>query len=201
MDDLSKTEGLVLLSIGNTIANSIWEAGVATQKGWNKPKSADSRKTKEDWIKSKYQWKGFLEYKEEYGRGAERERRFNEGLYQAAKDNDVCGVAEAIAKGGSVDWKNVDDDGRTALHVCVMSVKKDSEESDEDSTTLSDDGEIEVRRLRKEARSWHAIVCAELLIQNGAKVDAKDDHNHGVLDCAVFGDADRAIIEYLSARV
>ena len=40
-----------------------------------------------------------------------------------------------------------------------------------------------------------------LLIQNGAKIDARDKESQGVLDAAVIGGADRNMIEYLSGKL
>ncbi len=62
LDSLTQSEGRLLLAIGNANANKIWEESVGSQKGWTKPLSSESRKAKEEWIKSKYSWKGFLKY-------------------------------------------------------------------------------------------------------------------------------------------
>ena len=81
-------------------------------------------------------------------------------------------IARALAHGAVVTWKNVDEDNKTALHACTqLSVAKD-----EDSK---------------------AIECAELLIQNGAKMDARDNSEQGVLDSAVLANVDRSMIEYI----
>ena len=48
--------------------------------------------------------------------------------------------------------------------------------------------------------SWKGVQCAELLIQNGAKMNAEDFDHHKVLDVAVVGGGRREMIEYLSAR-
>ena len=61
LDSLSGSEAQLLLALGNSVVNPIWESGVGLQQGWTKPKADDSRQVKENWIKSKYQWKGFLE--------------------------------------------------------------------------------------------------------------------------------------------
>jgi Arf-GAP with GTPase, ANK repeat and PH domain-containing protein 1/3/4/5/6/9/11 len=46
-----------MLSIGNSLANSIWERNTHGRK---KPTPASSREDKEKWIKSKYESKSFL---------------------------------------------------------------------------------------------------------------------------------------------
>lgn len=125
LDDISKSEALVLLSLGNEKVNSIWEAGINLQKGWEKPKHSNTRKVKEDWIKSKYMWKGFIEYRPEDGREwKDRERKFSKVIYEAAKVADILKIAEGVAKGGSLEWKNDEEGGRTALHVCATSTEK-----------------------------------------------------------------------------
>ncbi|NJN48836.1 MAG: hypothetical protein HC805_02320 [Alkalinema sp. RL_2_19] len=63
MDALSESEAKVLLEIGNDKANAIWEEGSSEQKGWEKPNASSGRKAKEEWIKSKYLWRGFLKFK------------------------------------------------------------------------------------------------------------------------------------------
>lgn len=88
------------------------------QKGWKKPTAEDSRATKEKWIKSKYQWRGFIEYSDKDGDEKEREARFNRDLFEAAaRRGDVEKAAEAIAKGANVQWKNGDEGDKTALHI------------------------------------------------------------------------------------
>jgi ankyrin repeat protein len=163
------------LCLGNDRVNPIWEAGLESQRGWKKPTGEDSRKVKEDWIKSKYQWKGFLEVDDPSRNQAERMEHFNCELYDAASQGNLLGVADALAHGGSVEWKN--DEGKTPLHACAVSKPEHDE-----------DGE------------WRGIECAELMIQNGAKMKALDDNHQSPLDCAVIGGAEREMIEFLSAR-
>ncbi len=100
LDQLSGAEYGLINSLGNDFINSVWEGGVKNQKGWSKPVSTDSRKVKEEWIKSKYMWKGFIEHKVEDGKNQEeRDKKFNVDLYQAAKKCDVRAASEALAKG------------------------------------------------------------------------------------------------------
>ncbi|EED95453.1 ArfGAP, partial [Thalassiosira pseudonana CCMP1335] len=62
LDTISEFEYKLLLELGNDKVNQIWEAGLHHQKGWTKPKGGATRRVKEEWIKSKYLWKGFVEY-------------------------------------------------------------------------------------------------------------------------------------------
>ena len=177
LDALSESEGKLIMAIGNENANSIWEGGMGTQKGWEKPKKDSGRKAKEEWIKSKYLWRGFIDHMDDDGKThMEREEKFSRNMFAAAKRGDVLGVANALARGAISTWANSEEDGKTALHVCSL-LKAENTEGD-----------------------WKAIECAELLIQNGAKIDTRDRSSHGVLDLAVLGNADIEMIEYLSMK-
>lgn len=179
LDKMSENEYKLLSELGNDKVNKIWESGLHHQKGWTKPSGGASRKAKEEWIKSKYLWKGFLEYLVEDGSNQEeREAKFNKELFESARRCDLTSISEALAKGGSVDWKNDQEGGKTALHICVVG----RPEEGQDMT------------------SWKGLVCAEFLIQNGAKLTAEDLDHHTVLDCAVVGNGTREMIEYLEAR-
>jgi len=178
LDSLSNMEARLLLALGNDRMNSILEAGLALQEGWKKPTQSDSRKVKENWIKSKYVWKGFLE---------DRSKDLsvqNQNLYDSASQSNLLGIMEALAYGGDVEWKNPKEDGKTPLHACAMSSRSSAKPK------KSDKG------------SWQGLECAELLLQNGAKADALDAKTHGVLDCAVLGDGgEREMIEFLTAKL
>ena len=100
LDQLSKTEYTLLLSLGNDFVNSVWEGGVNNQMGWKKPGPKDPRKVKEEWIKSKYMWKGFIDYKDSDGSNQEeREKTFTKELFDAASRCDIHATATALAKG------------------------------------------------------------------------------------------------------
>lgn len=176
LDSLSLSEGLLLRALGNEIINPIWEDGMAAQEGWKKPTGAADRKTREEWIRSKYMWKGFLSFKGVEDLSEEqRKEKFSRDLFEAARVGDVRKSATALAHGGSVDWVNMHECGRTALHVCALA------------------------KLHEEAK-WEAIETAELLIQNGAKMDALDLDSHNVLDSALIGKSEFKMVEYLTHR-
>ena len=167
------------MAIGNKNANDIWEGGTDMQKGWEKPGQHSGRKAKEEWIKSKYLWRGFLKHSSDDGNTlAEREDRFCHHMYDAAKRGDVLGIAWALAHGATAGWQNPQEDMKTALHACSLLKSSELEEGQE----------------------WMAIECAELLLQNGAKIDIRDKSSHSVLDAAVIGSADLEMIEYLSMK-
>ncbi len=48
--------------------------------------------------------------------------------------------------------------------------------------------------------STKAIEKAELLIQNGAKMEAFDTDSHNVLDSALIGNAEVKMVEFLTHR-
>lgn len=177
LDSLSKSEARLLLALGNSFVNSIWEEGLSAQKGWIKPTETADRKNREEWIKSKYMWKGFLSFEDVSSlKEEERQEKYSRDLYAAAKSGDLNKIASSLAHGGSVDWVNSEDGGRTPLHACVL--------------VKCNDGN----------QSWKAIEAAELLLQNGAKMAAKDDQSHDVLDSALLGKAEVEMVEYLSNR-
>ena len=100
LDQLSKAEYILVHALGNDFANSIWESGIGNQKGWTKPGPTDSRKAKEEWIKSKYVWKGFIGCKDSDGKNRdERERCFTRDLHKASLQCDLHATAIALAKG------------------------------------------------------------------------------------------------------
>jgi hypothetical protein len=176
LDDLSDPEGKLLLSMGNEKANKIWEAGLAHQSGWKRPTAEDSRATKENWIKSKYQWKGFIEYDDKDGDEKAREEKFSQELYEAARQGDVVKAALAVAKGANPSWKNPEEADKTALHVCAISHPSQG------------------------GQPWHGIECAELLMQNGAKVDTRDKEHHSALDICLVGNGEEEMVTYLTSK-
>ncbi len=100
LDQLTDAECALVNCLGNDFVNSVWEGGVNNQSGWTKPSPDDPRKVKEEWIKSKYMWKGFITHKDSDGTNQEeREKTFTNDLFNAASRCDVHAAAAAIAKG------------------------------------------------------------------------------------------------------
>lgn len=176
LDSLSPSEIQLLKALGNDNVNPVWEEGLSSQTGWQKPSADVERKTREEWIRSKYMWRGFLSFGSvEDLTEEEKIEKYSRDLYDAAKDGDVRRAAVAHAHGGSVDWINKDDQGRTALHVCSL------------GRIVAD-------------QPWTAIETAEFLLQNGAKMEKHDDDSHDVLDGALVGKAEVRMVEYLTKR-
>ena len=100
LDQLSGAECRLLTALGNEFCNSVWAGAITAQTGWKNPLSKDDRKVKEEWIKSKYMWRGFIDYKPSDGQNQEeREAKYNIDLYKSASISDLYGVADALAKG------------------------------------------------------------------------------------------------------
>lgn len=179
LDSISDSEAHLLLSLGNERVNPIWEDGLSAQKGWVKPTKGADRQARENWIKSKYAWKGFLDFSECEGMNEEeRQEKYSRDLYAAALVGNVVAAASAMAHGGSVDWNNPEEGGKTALHVCTLNTPPEGDKKD-----------------------WHAIELAEFLLQNRAKMDTLDAASHGVLDCALLNGAALEMVEYLTSKL
>jgi hypothetical protein len=177
LDSLSERESSLLLALGNDKVNSIWEEGMSQQRGWVKPTEVADRKMRETWIKSKYMWKGFLDFSAVDALNEdERTLKYSRDLFDAASKVDLYGSLFALSHGGRVEWKCADHSGKTALHACALA-------------------------KREEGKDWQAIELAEFLLQNGAQIDAHDDLAHGVLDCALIGNAEIEMVEYLTSKI
>ena len=74
-----------------------------------------------------------------------------------------------------VNWQNDEDGGKTPLHICTLGSKDEP--------------------------GWSGIETAELLILNGAKMNATCGDDRSVLDTALLGNADKELTEYLMARL
>lgn len=135
-----------------------------------KPNEFVDRDNREKWIKLKYLGKVFIID------NVVEEEKLNRELYEAAKSANLMGVAAALARGANVEWKNENDGGKSSLHACAIAPRPDG------------NGE------------WLGLECAELLLQNGANMKVLDHSDHNVLDCAVLGNADREMVEYLSTK-
>lgn len=176
LDQLTDAEYTLVNSLGNDYANSVWEGGVNNQSGWNKPNPNDSRKTKEEWIKSKYVWKGFITYKDSDGKNQEeREKTFTKELFNAASRCDVRATAAAIAKGGNINWVNQDEGGQTPLHACILS-------------------------KRNGQTDWNGIETAELLAQNGAKIDTSNNPDQTVMNVALVDGVEEDMAGYIMKK-
>lgn len=177
LDDLTQPQYGVLQSLGNESANAIWEVGIHNQKGWTKPNKGSTRKEKENWIKSKYVWKGFLQSTPDTNnKKNDCKDKLNLDLYKSAKEGDIFAAAKALAEGANVEWKNDKEGLKSALHICAIGRRTNQSE-------------------------WKGLEMAELLLQNNAKMNSLDKNQHCVLDAAVLGNGEREMVEYLTSRI
>ncbi|XP_039350033.1 arf-GAP with GTPase, ANK repeat and PH domain-containing protein 1 isoform X11 [Mauremys reevesii] len=100
----------VMSSIGNELANSVWEE---SSQGRMKPSSDSTREEKERWIRAKYEQKLFLAPLQCL------ELSLGQHLLQATADEDLRTVILLLAHGSREEVNETcgDGDGRTALHL------------------------------------------------------------------------------------
>ncbi|KAL8608051.1 hypothetical protein ACOMHN_023867 [Nucella lapillus] len=112
LDDWPPEVTKVMTSIGNYLANSVWEANT---KGRSKPTSSSNREEKEVWIKAKYENKEFLPPLPYI------DIPVNQQLIDALVREDIRNIiiilSQAIAEDINAPYSK--DDGRTALHIAA----------------------------------------------------------------------------------
>ncbi|XP_075593868.1 arf-GAP with GTPase, ANK repeat and PH domain-containing protein 2 isoform X2 [Balearica regulorum gibbericeps] len=116
LDDWPRELTLVLTSIGNATANSIWEKN---PQGRCKPTHESSREERESWIRAKYEQRLFL------APLPAAEAPLGEQLFCAVQEKDLETVLLLLAhsKKEQLNVSTGDKDRRTALHVaCDMSL-------------------------------------------------------------------------------
>ncbi|XP_075345866.1 arf-GAP with GTPase, ANK repeat and PH domain-containing protein 2 isoform X1 [Mycteria americana] len=116
LDDWPRELTLVLTSIGNATANSIWEKNT---QGRCKPTHESSREERESWIRAKYEQRLFL------APLPAAEAPLGEQLFHAVQEKDLETVLLLLAhsKKEQLNVSTGDKDRRTALHVaCDMAL-------------------------------------------------------------------------------
>ncbi|XP_069119619.1 centaurin-gamma-1A-like isoform X7 [Argopecten irradians] len=106
--DLTK----VMISIGNSTANSVWEAHL---KGKTKPSPSSPREEKERWIRAKYDTKEFLPP------APYLDISLNQQLIDALVREDIRNIVLVLGHSTAEDINAPysKDDGRTALHIAA----------------------------------------------------------------------------------
>ncbi|XP_033728335.1 centaurin-gamma-1A-like isoform X11 [Pecten maximus] len=106
--DLTK----VMISIGNSTANSVWEAHL---KGRTKPSPSSPREEKERWIRAKYDTKEFLPP------APYLDISLNQQLIDALVREDIRNIVLVLGHSTAEDINAPysKDDGRTALHIAA----------------------------------------------------------------------------------
>jgi len=152
LDSLTDGEYRLILSHGNERANQIWEKELE-KSGDVKPNEFSDRQSRSEFIINKYVKKKFVGKVEGEKELSEVNGNCNEILckevYEAAKKGDLFAIATAIARGGSVNWTNEEDRGKSVLQICMESLKHD----DDENSNISNE-------------------CVELLVQNGAMISS-----------------------------
>ncbi|XP_071887917.1 arf-GAP with GTPase, ANK repeat and PH domain-containing protein 2-like [Anas platyrhynchos] len=108
LDDWPRELTLVLASIGNATANSIWEKN---PQGRCKPTPESSREERESWIRAKYEQRLFL------APLPAAEAPLGERLLQAVQDKDLEAVLLLLAHSRKEQLGASDKERRTALHL------------------------------------------------------------------------------------
>ncbi|XP_043923528.1 arf-GAP with GTPase, ANK repeat and PH domain-containing protein 3 isoform X2 [Protopterus annectens] len=114
LDDWPVELIMVMTSIGNSVANSVWEENV---QGCAKPTQDNSREEKECWIRAKYEQKLFL------ASLPQSDVPLGQQLLRAVVEDDLRLVVLLLAHGTKEEVNETygDGDGRTALHLsCAM---------------------------------------------------------------------------------
>ncbi|XP_041698277.1 arf-GAP with GTPase, ANK repeat and PH domain-containing protein 3 [Coregonus clupeaformis] len=114
LDDWPVELSMVLMAIGNTMANSVWEGGL---EGYTKVGADSTREERERWIRAKYEQKLFLV-------GVpQSDVPLGQQLLRAVVEDDLRLVVLLLAHGTKEEVNETygDGDGRTALHLsCAM---------------------------------------------------------------------------------
>ncbi|KJE95025.1 centaurin, variant 11 [Capsaspora owczarzaki ATCC 30864] len=113
LDDWSEELVVVMTAIGNTLANSVWEATATPEHG--KPGPDADRADVNTWISNKYEKRRFL--------GTKSTPALGQQLYEAVVANDVkrCLLLLALSQPSDLKFTNSADHGRSVLHAaCAM---------------------------------------------------------------------------------
>ncbi|XP_053569210.1 arf-GAP with GTPase, ANK repeat and PH domain-containing protein 3 [Bombina bombina] len=110
LDDWPVELSMVMMAIGNILANSVWEDST---QGYSKPTSESSREEKERWIRAKYEQKLFL------CPLPASDVPLGQQLLRAVVEDDLRVVVTLLAHGTKEEVNETygDGDGRSALHL------------------------------------------------------------------------------------
>ncbi|XP_029498768.1 arf-GAP with GTPase, ANK repeat and PH domain-containing protein 3 isoform X1 [Oncorhynchus nerka] len=114
LDDWPVELSMVLMAIGNTMANSVWEGAL---EGYTKVGTDSTREERERWIRAKYEQKLFLMDV------PQSDVPLGQQLLRAVVEDDLRLVVLLLAHGTKEEVNETygDGDGRTALHLsCAM---------------------------------------------------------------------------------
>ncbi|XP_071787866.1 arf-GAP with GTPase, ANK repeat and PH domain-containing protein 1-like isoform X2 [Asterias amurensis] len=157
----------VMLSIGNTVTNTVWEGSLRNQ---TRPPVASGREEKEKWIRAKYEKKEFV------APPPFTDRPLGQQLMEAVIKEDVRSVMLILihASQDDVNYHYGDGDGRSALHLsCAMGnvvIAQLLVWYNGDVKAVDADG----RTALAYARSIGADDCVKVMLANGCPDDGGD---------------------------
>jgi len=197
LDDISDSEGHLLLALGNKEVNAFRENRKRSDTSIRpiKAKSDSPRAVKEEWIRWKYNASRKKKKSDEIDK--KRKNHTDDALFQAACDCNPASLAKELANGGNVHFRH-GKEGRTALHACILSESK-GKPIDMKLNLFWNDSQNEVDSNLEVTYTdvLKQITCAELLLKNGARISALDNNLENVFDCAVRYNVRKEIIDYL----
>eukprot|EP01090_Pellita_catalonica_P002679 TRINITY_DN1224_c0_g2_i1.p1 TRINITY_DN1224_c0_g2~~TRINITY_DN1224_c0_g2_i1.p1 ORF type:complete len:690 (+),score=160.69 TRINITY_DN1224_c0_g2_i1:269-2338(+) len=177
LDDWEPELLMLMKTIGNAKANSIWEFNVSQSL---KPSASSDRETRDRYIRAKYQLKRFIERPT-----PELSKNLNKYLYEATMENDLLGVYKLIAQGAEVNVKD-ENTGRALIHHAVIEgatnlfclellIQSGAKVYETDIH-----GRTALHYAAKLDRTGHA----KLLIARGGDITIKDDEGHTAVEMA-----------------
>ncbi|KAJ2955167.1 hypothetical protein NQZ79_g8792 [Umbelopsis isabellina] len=105
----------IMLLLGNVKTNEIFEAKINNEKQQKSIQPSSTRAEKDQFITDKYVRRKFVPDSEE----AEREN-VNKEFWMAIKDSNLHTALRCLALGADINYRNSDDNLRTALHIAVL---------------------------------------------------------------------------------
>ncbi|CEP10078.1 hypothetical protein [Parasitella parasitica] len=179
----------VMLRLGNTVGNSIYESAVPTHMESFRITQDSARRDRDLWIIEKYVKKSFVAPCSLSQDSVDKE------FWNAVIEGELDNALKRLAQGAHVDYKNIDDESRTALHKMV---------DKGDEVTV----EFLLQRLsdinQQDANGWTALHYAAAnnnvrlvlaLLKRHAKPDISNESNMTALDLAV----DRQSVQAVTA--
>lgn len=179
----------VMLRLGNTVGNSIYEASVPIDMESFRITPDSDRGDRDLWIIEKYVKKSFV------APCSLSQDSLNKEFWNAVIEGELDNALKRLAQGAHVDYKNEEDELRTALHKMV---------DKDDEVTV----EFLLQRLsdinQQDANGWTALHYAAAnnnvrlvlaLLKRHAKSDVKNGSNMTPLDLAV----DRQSVQAVTA--
>lgn len=102
LDRLEPTLLTMLQKLGNVEINRIYEADLSLMAGWKRPTSQSSIEDVKQFIRAKYEHRGFVDQMKVGVDPKENEALLNQRLFDAATSNDVCSFLYCLAHGANV---------------------------------------------------------------------------------------------------